>query len=228
MLPTAATPAFKFSKFCNSPEEPQMPASPPSRLVLASQSPRRQELLSGLGLKFECLPSDIDEKTDLTEPQEVVVELAYAKAKAVADLLNGQKQEPGACLILGADTIVVLGREIMGKPSSREDAYQMLMRMSGRCHKVFTGVALLNATDGTVVKDYAQSDVYFRSLDPTEVRSYVKTDEPMDKAGAYALQGTASCFVEKIQGCYTNIIGLPVPLTVRLLRQSGVSVLGLP
>lgn len=196
------------------------------RLVLASQSPRRMELLKFLGLQFDIIPSTIDEKSDLKDPAEFVRTLAVEKATDVIAQLKSK--QAGRSLVLGADTIVVLNNEILGKPTSREDAYQMLMRMSGRCHRVFTGVTLIDTHSGAIETRHETSNVYFRSLDPTEVRCYVKTNEPMDKAGSYALQGTASAFVEKIEGCYTNIIGLPIPLTVKMLRAVGYPVLGLP
>lgn len=197
------------------------------RLVLASQSPRRVELLGALGLSFDVIPSDIEEKVDTDDPAQVCLSLARQKASAVAerpDLNNGGVPT----FVVGADTIVVLGKDILGKPSSREDAYQMLVRMSGRCHRVFTGVAVYDCSSKQMISDFQSTDVYFRSLDSAEVRAYARTDEPMDKAGAYALQGTASAFVERIDGCYTNVIGLPVPLTVKMLRSCGVRVLGLP
>ncbi len=131
------------------------------------------------------------------------------------------------CLVLSADTVVVIGQEILGKPSTREHAYQMLMRLSGRSHRVYTGVALINAKSGEREVRHEVSTVFFRSLDPAEVRWYAKTEEPMDKAGAYALQGIASVFVDKVEGCYTNIIGLPMPLTLRMLRNAGVTVMGM-
>jgi septum formation protein len=197
-----------------------------TRLVLASQSPRRIEMLKVLGLSFEAIPSDIDENVAIEEPAEFVEHLAKQKAVAVSSMLTPNDNQ--RLLVLGADTTVVLGREILNKPSSHEHAYQMLMRMSGRSHKVYTGVAVVDAGNNEVLIGHTASDVYFRSLDPAEVRAYARTEEPMDKAGAYALQGAASAFVDRIEGCYTNIIGLPVPLTVRMLRQVGVRVLGMP
>jgi septum formation protein len=198
------------------------------RLILASQSPRRVEMLKRLGITFDTMPSDIDEATDLTDPPAVVEFLAEAKAKHIVGLLESKDSEDGDTWVLGADTVVVLANDILGKPSSREHAYQMLMRMSGRHHRVYTGVCLINAKTGEQFKEHEVSSVFFRSLDSAEVRAYAKTEEPMDKAGAYALQGAASAFVHKVDGCYTNIIGLPMPLTVNMLRNAGMKVLGMP
>lgn len=197
------------------------------KLVLASQSPRRVELLKLLGLQFDTIPSDIDESTELTDPIEVVKFLATAKAQLVASQL-AKNGTPQAVLVLGADTIVVLGTKILGKPTSRDDAYRMLESMSGQAHKVYTGVAIADLRTGDVIADYACSDVVFRNVTPDEIAAYVQTDEPLDKAGSYAVQGAASAFIDKIVGCYTNIIGLPTPLTVRMLRGLGLQVLGLP
>lgn len=185
-------------------------------------------MLKRLGITFDTMPSDIDESTDLTDPAEVVEFLAQAKAKHIVERLKASPGEDDETLVLGADTVVVLANDILGKPTSREHAYQMLMRMSGRHHRVFTGVCLINAKTGQQYKDHEISSVYFRSLDSAEVRAYAKTEEPMDKAGAYALQGAASVFVDKVDGCYSNIIGLPMPLTVKMLRDAGLKVLGLP
>lgn len=184
-------------------------------------------MLRLLGLKFETIPSEMDEETSLKDPAEVVHFLAEAKARSVADKLKGSQSASVKTLVLGADTIVVLGSEILGKPASREHAYQMLMRMSGRHHRVFTGVSLIDLATDELTTKHEVSSVFFRSLDPAEVRYYAKTDEPMDKAGAYAIQGTASAFVDKIDGCYSNIVGLPMPLTVNMLRKAGLSVMGM-
>lgn len=185
-------------------------------------------MLQSLGITFDTMPSEIDENTDLTDPKEVVEFLAEAKAKHIVERLNGGAEADDDTWVLGADTVVVLANDILGKPSSREHAYQMLMRMSGRHHRVYTGVCLINAKSGKQYKDHEMSSVFFRSLDPAEVRAYAKTEEPMDKAGAYALQGAASVFVDKVDGCYSNIIGLPMPLTVKMLRDAGLKVLGMP
>ena len=194
------------------------------RVVLASGSPRRLELLQNLGLQFTVQSSDVDEYTAEQDPAAVVVLLSLAKARAVADKLKQSSAEPA--LVLGADTIVVLGAEILGKPTSTQNAYEMLMSLSGKEHKVYTGVSIVEVPGGVEESIFQASSVFFRKLSAEEARFYAESGEPMDKAGAYALQGIASAFVEKVDGCYSNIIGLPVPATVRLLRRHGVRVMG--
>jgi septum formation protein len=194
-------------------------------LILASSSPRRIELLKYLALPFTVSPSSWEEKFDPSwRPERVVLELSRTKAEDVAKTLPAEQKH----LVLGGDTIVVLDERIMGKPSSKEDACNMLRSLSGRTHLVYTGVAVLHAPGGEIRQGFERSEVTFRKLLEQEIISYVETGEPRDKAGAYALQGTGSSIVEKINGCYTNIIGFPMPLLVRLLRESGVSVLGVP
>lgn len=197
---------------------------PRYRVVLASGSPRRRELLQTMEVEFEVIAGDIDETTSCTDPVQVVTALALEKAQAVAGSLSDDGRRR---IVLGADTIVVLGDNILGKPTSRENAFQMLSALSGRTHEVYTGVALIDS-QAESESIFCASKVVFRLLDEAEIRYYVSTDEPMDKAGSYALQGMASAFVEKVDGCYTNIIGLPVPDTISLLRRHGVRVLGMP
>jgi septum formation protein len=195
------------------------------QIILASASPRRLELLGGLKLPFTVIPADVDESFDpKMTPEQVVTSLACLKAEHVAKhKLNGQSS-----LVIGADTIVVLDGKILGKPNDDDEACAMLKLLAGNCHKVFTGVAIYRPADGKQLVDYAISSVYIRNLEDKEISAYVKTGEPLDKAGSYALQGSGSAFVEKIEGCFTNVIGLPMPLTVKLLRQAGVSIFGLP
>lgn len=203
------------------------------RLILASGSPRRRELLEKLGLKFEIQVSDLDESTGSEDPATVVKELAEGKALAVADSVERELKtrrediSDKRILLLGADTIVVLGKEILGKPQDKAEAVRMLAKLSSNSHQVFTGVSLVELPGRTVTTIYAVTDVHFRVLNEREIEAYVETGEPMDKAGAYALQGIASAFVRKIDGCYTNVIGLPIPDTVRILRERGVEVLGM-
>jgi len=198
-----------------------------SGLVLASSSPRRRQLLGYLGLEFEVMPSDFEEVVDESlTPAEVVVDLAIAKAQEIAARIVASTR--GASVVLGADTVVVLDGRVIGKPASRQQAAEMLTQLSGRCHEVYTGVALVELPGGRVTSAHQVSKVYMRTIAPGEIRAYVETGEPMDKAGAYALQGIGSVFVEKIEGCFTNIIGLPIPLVVQLLRGCGFEILGWP
>lgn len=201
-----------------------MKAGSPPYLVLASGSPRRQEFLLNLGLEFEVIASHIDESTDKTDPAEIVCWLSLSKAREVAGRIKSEFKE--RTLVLGSDTIVVLDKQILGKPESTEQAYEMLMSLSGKEHQVFTGVSIVEIPDEKEESIYRASSVFFRSLRPQEARYYAESGEPMDKAGAYALQGMAAAFVEKIEGCYSNIIGLPVPDTVQLLRRHGMTVMG--
>jgi len=204
----------------------------PVRIVLASASPRRFDLLTQLGLEFEVLPSCLEETLEEgLAPSQVVLRLAEDKARAVASL---EKILAEPSLVLGADTIVVLNGQILGKPSSRADAIEMLSALSGKRHDVYTGVSIVRTMKGspeptrTLSSRYEISSVYFRKIERAEIEAYVRTPEPMDKAGSYALQGLGSAFVERIEGCYTNIIGLPIPLTVQMTRQAGVKILGIP
>lgn len=201
------------------------------RVILASGSPRRSNLLTTLGINFEVIVSDIDETiVGNPTPQEYVTGLAKQKAEAV---LSRVAATAGSrkILVVAADTSVVMDDRILGKPQDQEDAQHMLEQLSGRSHKVYTGIAVvsLNANGGTRVQtDIDVSDVYFRKLHSKEISAYIATGEPMDVAGSYALQGIASCFVERIEGCVTNIIGLPVPKVVSLLRENGLPILDVP
>jgi septum formation protein len=178
--------------------------------VLASNSPRRKELLAAAGISCEVVSVDVDESVrGLEPPGEHVRRLARLKAEV------GLAARPGR-LVLGADTVVVVGTEILGKPHDAEDAARMLRLLSGREHEVLTGVALVSPTQ-TVV-EVAKTRVWFTPLGADEIAAYVASGEPVDKAGAYAIQGLASRFVERIQGNYTNVVGLPVPLVYRLLK----------
>ncbi len=182
-------------------------------LVLASASPRRAELLAAAGIAFEVDTANVDETPRAGEaPRDYVRRLAEAKARAVT------VRHP-AGLVLGADTTVVVDGTILGKPVDATDAGDMLRRLSGRSHQVLTGVALVR--DGrTVEVDVAVTDVWFAPMTGADIDAYVATGEPMDKAGAYAIQGRASCFVTRIDGSYSNVVGLPVALVHQWLRDS--------
>jgi septum formation protein len=209
-----------------------------SRLILASMSPRRVELLRKLHIPFQAIPSNIEETIDPgLSPDKLVIELARQKAVSVYDnlLANDPSRSEIPTLVLAGDTTVVLDGIVFGKPDSPEDACSMLKKLSGRCHEVYTGVYLLgsissNGSPKTAINlsAFELSRVYFRNLEEREIEAYVNSGESIDKAGAYGLQGTGAAFVEKIDGCYTNVIGLPVPKVVAMLRQAGISILGMP
>jgi septum formation protein len=179
-------------------------------VVLASASPRRAELLTAAGISFDVLAVDVDESVRGNEtPDEHVRRLAEAKARAAA------AQRPDA-IVVAADTIVVVDRHILGKPRDAEHAAAMLRSLSGRVHAVMTGVAVISQTE-TIV-DSAHTAVTFAQLNAEEIADYVASGEPMDKAGAYAIQGLASRFVLHIEGSHSNVVGLPVALVYRMLQ----------
>ena len=179
-------------------------------LILASASPRRAELLRAAGIMFEAVPANIDETPLAGEaPHAHVLRLAEEKARAAA------AQRPEA-VVLGADTVVVVGDRMLGKPRDQADAAAMLQMLSGREHQVLTGVTLVSPT--AVKTGVDVTNVQFARLTDTEIAWYVASGEPMDKAGAYAIQGLASRFVDRIDGSYSNVVGLPVPLVYRLLK----------
>lgn len=179
-------------------------------LILASSSPRRAELLRAAGIPFEIMPVQVDESVlRLEPPGDHVRRLAREKADRVFET------NPTA-VVLAADTIVHVGGEIMGKPRNPDDAERMLRLLSGREHEVLTGVAIV-ARRGTAV-EVARTRVWFTPLTESEIAEYVATGEPLDKAGAYGIQGLGSRFVDRIQGSYSNVVGLPVALVYRLLK----------
>jgi septum formation protein len=183
------------------------------RLILASSSPRRQELLSKAGFEFEVRPSSVSEERMAGEPPEAFVRrLATAKALEVA------AASPAGSLVLGADTAVVVEADVLSKPVDAADAARMLRLLSGRSHRVLTGVCLVEAPRRIEAVQHETTWVWFRPLEEEEISDYVASLEPLDKAGAYAIQGRASRFVSHIEGCYFNVVGLPVPLVTRLLK----------
>ena len=173
-------------------------------LILASASPRRQELLRSMGLKFKINPAHVNENHLAGEsPQQHVKRLASDKAMVIA------KKYPKA-LVLGADTIVVIDGIILGKPKNKTQARIMLQKLSGREHKVFTGFAIAHVAAEIYRTKVIQSAVQFKTISPQEMEWYVASDEPYDKAGGYAVQGKGACFIQSIRGSYTNVIGLPL------------------
>ena len=181
-------------------------------LVLASRSPRRSDLLRRLGLSFETDDPDVDESCSLPAGDAVRL-LSRRKASASALSHTG-------CYIIAADTLVSFSGESLGKPKDPDDAVRMLHLLSGRTHQVYTGVTVI-APDGTAFSDVDRTDVTFAVLSDDEIRSYVNSGEPMDKAGAYALQGRAGLWVERLDGSDTSVIGLPLYLVRRLLLAAG-------
>ena len=186
-------------------------------IYLASRSPRRRELLNQLGVSFQVLDLEIDESELSGEtPDTLVQRLAVLKAEAGRRLLNNG----GADLVLGADTIVVHNGEVLGKPRDASHACELLMRLSGGCHRVLSAVALASA-DGTQMR-LSESRVCFRNMIRQECEAYAATGEPLDKAGGYAIQGRAAAFVSDLQGSYSGVVGLPLYETAELLREAGV------
>lgn len=191
-------------------------------MILASASPRRQELLRQVGCDFKVIASDVDEDNKWSSsPAELAVSLAVAKALDVA------KKAAADDVVLGADTIVVMDGQVYGKPADDADACRMLGELAGRRHQVITGIAV--ATAGRVWTDFAVTAVTFRDLTRSEIERYVASGEPRDKAGSYAIQGIGALFVEGIEGCYANVVGLPLVTLDKLLGQAlGVSLLEYP
>jgi septum formation protein len=182
-------------------------------LVLASRSPRRSELLRAAGFEFTVRTVEVDESVEPGEsPVAYVQRLAGKKAGAV-HLLAGE-------LILGADTIVVAGEEILGKPRDEDHARAMLERLSGRRHEVYTGVCL--RTHDSMRTAFSCTGVWFDAMDPSEIDAYVRSGEPIDKAGAYAIQGLAARYIPRIEGSYSNVVGLPVDLVHRMIKDCSV------
>lgn len=187
-------------------------------MVLASGSPRRRELLGLLLSTFEIEVSGVPEPVDAgLSPAENVLAIARSKAAAVAS-------RAGECLVLAADTDVVLDGDILGKPADAAGAVEMLRRLRGREHEVLTGVVLVDGSTGARWESVVSSRVHIRELPDGEIDSYVATGEPLDKAGGYAIQGKAASMVEHVDGCYTNVVGLPICATQELLALAGTAV----
>lgn len=187
-------------------------------LYLASQSPRRAELLQQLGVKFEVRIADVDEIPVAGEPPEQYVQrLAIKKANTVWKSLSDSRRLP----VLGADTAVVLSGEILGKPADKQDGLAMLRRLSGRQHEVMTGVAIIGEKHSVCVN---VSKVRFREMSDVEIDAYWETGEPWDKAGSYAIQGYAAAFISELHGSYSGVMGLPLYETARFLSEHNISI----
>lgn len=184
------------------------------RIILASESPRRRELLALMGLDFTVVTSNVEETApEGASAEETVRALALQKAQAVAAL------HPDDCVI-GADTVVELGGDILGKPHTPENAKRYLLRMQGRRHIVYTGVAVI--TGGKADVRCCRTDVTFCPMSEAEIDWYVSTGEPLDKAGAYGVQGPGGVFVDRVEGNYFNVMGMPLPLLYQMLKNAGV------
>ncbi len=185
------------------------------KIVLASKSPRRKEILENLGFEFEILTADTDESSNETDPRALTCDLAERKGRDVAGLISERDT-----LIISSDTVVWCDGKILGKPHSADEAEEMLRLLSGRKHTVTSGLSL--SLNGKTVTDSEDTEVYFVDLSEEFIKKYVASGEPMDKAGSYAVQGVASMYIEKIDGCYFNVVGLPVRLLCKLLEEFGL------
>lgn len=191
-------------------------------LILASSSPRRTALLNGLGLTFEVVPSHEDESIDLAWDSARIVEtLARRKARAVAERVP----RDGRPLVIGADTIVVLDDAVLGKPKDVEDAKRMLNGLQGRSHDVFTGLCIVDVASGEFRVSHSRTCVTMRKMTADQIQRYVDTEEPLDKAGSYAIQGIGATLVTGISGDYFTVVGLPLSLLADMLAEFDCSVL---
>lgn len=204
------------------------------QIILASASPRRKELLEQIGLTFDICPAKGEEVITKTIPAEVVKELASQKAREVAAMVKTYEEKheelvtPQDIMVIGADTIVAYNDQILGKPKDEEDAHRMLSMLSGNTHSVYTGVSIiLLGASGKAgeLNFYEKTDVMMRQMEAEEIRRYIATGEPMDKAGAYGIQGKCAIFIDKINGDYNNVVGLPIAAIYRELKKLGIDIL---
>jgi septum formation protein len=194
------------------------------KLILASASPRRKDLLKQIGLEFEAYPADIDENSlGYMDAGKYAEEMSRRKALMVAKDFYGATDEEH--LILGADTTVEIDGTILGKPEDYDDAVRMLESIQGKWHRVITGITLVNAKNRQVLTDSEITRVKIRSMTPEMIQAYLRTGESLDKAGAYGAQGYGSLIVERVEGCFFNVIGLPIYKLSRLLEQQGFKML---
>lgn len=204
-----------------------------SQIILASQSPRRKELLEQIGLEFEICPAKGEEVITKTIPEEVVMELSKQKAEEVAAMVSSYSEAhreittPSDILVIGADTVVAYDGKILGKPKDEADAKAMLTMLSGNTHSVFTGVTLVlidkSGRAGELVF-YEKTDVKMHEMSEEEIDRYIATGEPMDKAGSYGIQGKCAIYIEKIDGDYNNVVGLPITRIYQELKKIGIDI----
>ena len=204
-----------------------------SQIILASQSPRRKELLEQIGLEFEICPAKGEEIITKTIPEEVVMELSKQKAEEIAAMVSSFGEEhkdittPSDILVIGADTVVAYDGKILGKPVDEADAKRTLSMLSGNTHSVFTGVTLVlidkSGRAGEIVF-YEKTDVKMHEMTEAEIDRYIATGEPMDKAGSYGIQGKGAIYIEKIDGDYNNVVGLPITRIYQELKKIGIEI----
>ncbi|MFC1955155.1 Maf family protein, partial [Chloroflexota bacterium] len=188
-------------------------------IILASASPRRKALLEKIGLIFEVEPSDYQEDMPLgLEPHDLARNISLEKARVIA----GRRHNS---VVIAADTFIVFDGRILGKPYREQDAQEMLGAISGKCHSVITGFSIIDTGEHRTVSKSVETKVYIRKLTLAEIDTYVKSGEPMDKAGAYAIQGLGSVFVEKIDGDYYNVVGFPLSALTEALKEFGINIL---
>jgi septum formation protein len=193
------------------------------KLVLASASPRRQELIAILGLPVQIIPSRVQEDTpDHWSPSQIVEGLSKRKADAVKDKLS--ESTDFSSIVVGSDTIVVLNGKVMGKPRDASEAEQMLQELAGEVHEVYTGITCIRISDAKTVTSHRVTKVRMRNLTSTQISRYVSTGESMDMAGAYGIQGIGSLLIESIDGCYFNVVGLPLSLLAVILEQFDITI----
>lgn len=189
------------------------------KIILASGSPRRKQLLQQMGLDFVCSPANITEDLSFSaSPQELTRTIALQKAQQVA---NGLKEG----IVIAADTVVTWAGNVMGKPTNKEEAYSMISCLSGQCHQVITGVCVIDVLDNNPEVAAECTDVFFRSLSSREINNYLEYGEWVDKAGAYAIQGRGALLVDHMIGCYYNVVGLPLNRLNLMLRRKGLDLL---
>jgi septum formation protein len=188
------------------------------KIILASTSPRRHGLAQQMGLDFEIVPSDYEEDMTMKlSAKDLAMTLSYGKAQDVA-----KKRKDG--IVLGIDTFISYKGEKLGKPHTKEKAFELLKKFSGKKLQVYSGVTLIDCKTRKEIRDFEVSEVYFRKITDEEINKYIKTGEPLDKAGAFAIQGLGSIFIEKVNGCYANIVGFPIANIYKNLSKLGVNI----
>ena len=187
-------------------------------IILASGSPRRREILSELGAELKIITADVDESSNESDPERLAEYLARKKGLAVYEMLSNQKSTDASLPIISADTVVYCDGEIMGKPKDYADAYRMLAKLSGKAHSVTTGICVIS--NGTPFSSAVTTKVFVDTLTDDEIKAYISTRDPFDKAGGYGIQGIFSKHISKIEGCYFNVVGLPTNALSKLFYEA--------